>query len=175
MPTNYLILLIALAIIVAMNPRIVSQLYNTVLGRIILLLFVVYFACLNLTLGLLAVFIIIIFSNQYTVYAEGMQTIGDDNVTPDTTVGQTVLTRAATKQEEKPGEPTLSELKSQPPLDGVDKEDIRDTIMSKSSKTLPIDTNAMKSTENVAAFSMPSVNNASLNEGFCPGALSFQM
>ena len=173
MPIKLLALLVAIAFILLMNPRI--DLYNTFLGRIILLLIVVYFTSLNLTLGLLAVFIIIIFSNQYTVFAEGMQTIGDDNVTPDTTGSQPVLTRAATKQEEVSADPTISELKNQQLVGGVDKEDIRNTMMPKSSKTLPTDPNMMKSSENVAAFSMPSINSSSLTEGFCPGALSFQM
>ena len=53
---------------------------------------------------------------------------------------------------------------------GIDKEDIRNTIMSKNSKTIQIDPSVMKN-EDVNAYN-PSMltNTSSMTEGFCPCA-----
>ena len=55
----------ALVIILAVNPRSVNNIYNSILGRLFLIGIVILFSMNNLTLGLLAALAIITASNQF--------------------------------------------------------------------------------------------------------------
>jgi hypothetical protein len=78
-------LFIALILILAINPKLLYNAYNTILGRIILIGVLIFFSINNVTLGLLVALCLIIVLNNYTNFAEGMDnmetpaTIGDDN------------------------------------------------------------------------------------------------
>ena len=176
-------LLVALVIILAVKPVIIHNIYNSILGRVVLIAIVVFCAMHNVTLGLLATLIIIIVLNKYGKLTEGMdtmdtpQTIGEDNTA--TTGDHTVLTRAAVKQRVSNNQSStgatpgarISELKANAAAAGIDKEDIRNAIQSKDSNTIPLDHNVMKSDDNVNAFTPSMLNNStSLTEGFCPCA-----
>jgi hypothetical protein len=182
-------LFVALSIILAIQPRMIYDLYNTLLGRLVIIVVIVFFAMHNVTLGLLVVLALIIVSNKFTTFTEGLETmdkttttlgtvpstIGDDNATTGSSADkQTVLTRTATvslNDKDKSGNPTISELKTQAETKGVDKETIKTTIASKPSNSLPVASTS--SSENVQPFTSGMMNNkASLTEGFCPCAAS---
>lgn len=141
-------LFVALVIILAVNPKVVNNIYGTLLGRLFLVCVVIFFAINNTTLGLLAVLALITSSNQFGSFVEGMDnqtptTVGEENV--NTTGGQTVLTNSAVEAVKK----KISELKQSVAdgTTGIDKEDIKNAIMSKDSKSIPVDSNMNSSSE----------------------------
>ena len=157
----------ALVIILAVKPRLVNNIYRTILGRLFLLAIVIFMAMNNITLGLLVVLGIIAASNQFGSLVEGMDNIGDDNT--EVVGKQKVLTKSAVKNVIKD---KLSDLKTKADELGVDKEDIKNAIASKDSKTIPLNPDVMKS-EDVSAYKESMLTNAStLTEGFCPCAAS---
>ena len=171
MKTNSIVaLLVGLIIILAVNPKMVNNIYSSILGRLILVSVVIFFAMNNLTLGLLVALTIIAASNQYGSFTEGFDspiTIGEENV--PITGSQKVLTKMETekmKQEKiDDAKQKISDLKKNAVV-GVDKEDIKNAIMSKDSKTIKPDPNMMKN-EDVNAFT-PSMltKNPTLTESF---------
>jgi hypothetical protein len=156
-----------LVIILAVKPRLLHNMYGTILGRLFLLGIVVFMATNNITLGLLVVLIIIAASNQFESLVEGLENIGDDNTG---VVGkQKVLTKAAAKNDIKNA---LNKIKNIADEFGVDKEDIKNAIASKDSRTIPLNPAVMKS-EDVKAYKQSMLTNSStLTEGFCPCAAS---
>lgn len=143
-------LFVALVIILAVNPKVVNNVYNSILGRLFLVCVVIFFAMNNTTLGLLATLAIITASNQFGSFVEGMDNInsttptiiGEENI--DTNGIKPVLTKAAVKQ-------TISDLKQNiaDGTIGIDKEDIKAAIMSRDSKQLPINSNINKYNDDV--------------------------
>ena len=183
-------LFVALLIILAVNPRMINNIYSTILGRLVLIGVVIFLAMNNLVLGLLVALAIISSINQFGSFVEGMDTmaapvtIGEDNV--PITGQQIVLTKSATADVDA-AKQKISDLKaraasgnlntnmntnSNANSNGIDKEAIRNTIMAKNSKTIQLDANAMKN-EDVNAYN-PSMltNTSSMTEGFCPCAAS---
>jgi hypothetical protein len=160
-------LFVALVIILAVKPRLVNNIYRTILGRLFLLSIVIFMAMNNITLGLLVVLSIIAASNQFGSLVEGMDNIGDDNT--EVVGKQKVLTKSAVKKGIKN---KLSDLKTKADELGVDKEDIKNAIASKDSRTIPLNPAVMKS-EDVSAHKESMLKNSStLTEGFCPCAAS---
>jgi hypothetical protein len=183
-------LFVALLIILAVNPRMINNIYSTILGRLVLIGVVIFLAMNNLVLGLLVALAIISSINQFGSFVEGMDTmaapvtIGEENV--PITGQQIVLTKSATADVDA-AKQKISDLKaraasgnlntnmntnSNANSNGIDKEAIRNTIMAKNSKTIQLDANAMKN-EDVNAYN-PSMltNTSSMTEGFCPCAAS---
>jgi hypothetical protein len=185
-------LFVALLIILAVNPRMINNIYSTILGRLVLIGVVIFLAMNNLVLGLLVALAIISSINQFGSFVEGMDTmaapvtIGEDNV--PITGQQIVLTKSATADVDA-AKQKISDLKARAASgnlntnsnsnsntnansNGIDKEAIRNTIMAKNSKTIHLDANAMKN-EDVNAYN-PSMltNTSSMTEGFCPCAAS---
>jgi hypothetical protein len=164
-------LFVTLAVILAINPRIIHEIYNTILGRLVLICIIIFVSMHNVTLGLLITLIIIMLSKEFGILTEGMDnistpdTIGDDN--EDITGKQQVLTKDATNSMIKN---KISDLKKKASELGIDKEDIRNAILSKDSKTIPVSADATSSGE-VDAFTPSMItNSSSLTEGFCPCA-----
>jgi hypothetical protein len=161
-------LFVALVIILAVNPKVVNNIYGSFLGRLFLVGIVIFLTMNNKTLGLLATLAIITALNQFGSLVEGMEnetptTIGDNN--DDTTGSQPVLTKDSVNNIAKK---RISELKQTTTDEtiGVNKEDIKTAIMSKNSKTIPVDKNMTSSTE-VAASSSSMLNpSSSTLEGF---------
>lgn len=154
-------LFVILVIILIVNPRIINNIYNSILGRIILVGLVIFFATNNTTLGLLVALTIIIASNQFGSFVEGMEnqvptTIGEDNV--ESTGSIKVLTDSAVNKK-------ISELKEQANSEnGIDKEDIKAAIMPKDSHQLPV---SKDSSNEVSASSSGMLNASSAKlEGF---------
>lgn len=122
----YFILLIILFIVYYMyNPPLISKLYNTLGGKIILVI-IIFFACtINLVTGLI-VLLIIIFAKPILL-KEGLETSGVQ------------------------GEPLFINPDSKETDYSIDKESLKTSIMPKSSNTLPV-SHQSYSTENVEAF-----------------------
>lgn len=165
-------LFVALVIILAVNPKIVNNIYGSILGRLFLISVLIFLTMNNTTLGLLVALAIIAALNQFGSFTEGMDnmetttTIGEENV--DTTGEKSVLTKSAVESAKK----KISDLKEQAAEGtiGVDKEDIKDAIMSKESNTIPTDPNMNKSTEvNPSSSGMLRPASSTL-EGFSPYA-----
>ena len=170
MKTNSIMaLFVALVVIFAVNPRMVNNLYSSVLGRLLLISIVIFLSMKSVSLGLLVVLTIIAASNQFGSFAEGFEmpeTIGEDNV--PITGQQKVLTNSDTTKK-------VSELKATVASGevGVDKEDIKTAIMAKDSKTMQPDPNMMKN-EDVSAFNPGMLTKTtSVTEGFCPYAAAY--
>lgn len=140
-----------LVIILAIHPRIINNIYGSILGRLLLVGMVVFFAMNNTVLGLLVALSIITAMNQFGSFVEGMENNNTDK--------QTVLTDSAVKN-------TISKLK-QEISEGVDKEDIKMAIASKSSKQIPVDP-TMNNSSDVSASSPDILNptSKSSKEGF---------
>ena len=73
-------LFVFLAIILAINPSIINNVYNTMLGRLVLILVIIFLSMNNVTLGLLVALVLIIVLNEYGSLTEGLTNIA----TPDT-------------------------------------------------------------------------------------------
>lgn len=165
-------LFVALAIILAVNPKIVNNIYGSILGRLFLIAIVIFFSLNNVTLGLLVALAVISSLNQYGSFVEGFEapvTIGEENV--PITGKQQVLTKTASEEASKQ---KISDLKTNIAngIVGVDKEDIKNTIMPKNSKSIQIDPSVMKSDE-VNAHSPNTLTKVTgLTESFCPYAAS---
>lgn len=177
-------LFVALIIILALNPRILNNIYSTILGRLALIGIVIFFSMNNVILGLLVALAIITASNQFGSFVEGSfvegmdtmaQTIGEDN-TP-ITGQQVVLTKTALPADSV--KQKISELKASTNASttnastGVDKETIRNSIMPKDSKTIKLDPNMMKNDDVNAYDQSMLTNTSSMTEGFCLYAATF--
>jgi hypothetical protein len=173
-------LFITLVIILAVNPRFINNIHNSILGRFFLVAMVVFFARYNMTLGLLFALVIISASNQFTTFVEGMdnnsRTIGDD--TSSGTTGTQPVVTTDSSQTEKINqlkaklEDAQTQLQAHAEAAGISKEDVKNAIASKQSNSIPVDKSTMSS-ENVSAHTPGMVRNSStLTEGFCPCAAS---
>jgi hypothetical protein len=171
MKTNSIMaIFVTLIVILALNPRMVSNIYDTILGRLVLIGVVVFLSMKSVTLGLLVALTIISGLNQFGSFVEGFETpttIGEDNV--PTTGKQVVLTDSETEKVNN-AKKTISDLKAQAQSQGIDKEDIKTAIMAKDSSTIQTDPN-MTTNENVEAFSTNMFT--SLKDGFYSAAPAF--
>ena len=93
-----LVLFILLVVILMTNPGFYNNLYNNVLGRVFLIIILIFFAINNVTLGLLVALIIIIGTNVY--FVEGMEknsTNGDKASTATAAESNTAISVAISK------------------------------------------------------------------------------
>ena len=176
-----LILFVLLVIILAINPKLIKQMYNNILGRLLILLAIIFCAMNNVTLGLLLTLCLIILLNRYNTFTEGLdtmgittpQTIGDDNVVANSEPGQkiNVTTNVPTSI---PLGSRLSDLKAKLASNssigvnggnGVDVPAMQQTINAVPSNTLPIQ--KMTSSEDVNAASQGTLDTNTLTENFC--------
>ena len=181
-------LFVFLAIILAIKPSIINNVYNTMLGRLVLILVIIFLSMNNVTLGLLVALVLIIVLNEYGSLTEGLTniatpdtvgsipatdniTVGEDNVPQ--TGGQIVLTKDTSKKLSELKAENASGINSIQPT-GVDPVQMSEQVRPKASTSIPIDKTAMAS-EEVSAHTPSMVSNtSSLTEGFCPCAASFQ-
>jgi hypothetical protein len=113
------------------KPRVFYNLYNHILGRVLLIGVVIFLTMFNVTLGLLAALCLIIASNMFFMEGLDNMTIGDDNAVSPDEAKIKVSTRAAKREETIEGE--------EDKVVGVDRQRVHETIQSKSSKTIPVD------------------------------------
>jgi hypothetical protein len=171
-------LFLLLVVILVLKPRIILNMYDNILGRVVLIGIVVFFTTCNVALGLLAALCLIIISNIFSIVGSNMEgltnlddgttqpglTIGDDNVSPtDTNDKLKVITKAKANAITGDGS-KLSEIQAQSQAaaeEGIDRQTVQETIQSKSSKSIPVDKTKFESTEVQA--SEPTTN---VTEGF---------
>ena len=182
MKTNSIVaIFIALIVILALKPKMVNNIYSSILGRLFLVSVVVFLSMRSVTLGLLVALTIIAGLNQFGSFVEGFETpttVGEENV--PTTGKQVVLTDSETEKVNNTKQ-KISDLKAQAQdakqsqitsqTNGVDKEDIKAAIMAKDSRTIQLDPNMMTN-ETVEAFSTNIFNSLS-KEGFYSAAPAF--
>jgi hypothetical protein len=145
-------LFLMLISILIVNPLVIYNVYNNILGRVILIIIVIFLTINSVTLGLLAALCLIIASNMY--FIEGLEnmnmidgvTIGDDNVNTSSSSDKKIrVITSSTKIHHPTKDSKISELKSIAQEDGVDRQTIEESIRSKSSDTLPTSENSQNS------------------------------
>jgi hypothetical protein len=150
-------LFVLLVIILMLKPRVLFNLHKNILGRVVLIGVILFFTTCNVTLGLLSALCLIIVSNMF--FTEGLNnlsglTVGDDNMDGSLNNGNTISVE--TKEQAKANAKTIvtskdgakiSELQEQAQTGGVDRTSIRDSIESKSSKSIPTDKSVFRSEE----------------------------
>ena len=158
-------LFVALVVILAVNPKLINNIYGTILGRLFLVCVVIFFAMNNTTLGLLVALAIITASNQFGSFVEGMENQSPTTPTTPTTIGQDsdvngtqpVLTDGAVKKR-------ISEIKDEI-ANGTN---VVDSIgldrKAVPSSQLPVSTNS--SSENVTPSSQGMLSSTATLEGF---------
>jgi K+-sensing histidine kinase KdpD len=164
-------LFLLLVVILIVNPRVFYNLYNNILGRVLLIGVILFFTTFNVTLGLFAALCLIIASNMFfteglttlngsdsTMIQPGM-TIGDDNVTQSSLPDDAKI-KVTTKAAEKDKGTKISVLMDKAETQGVDRQTIQETMQSKSSKSIPINNQMFKS-EDV----MPNETTSTVLEG----------
>ena len=134
MKNGILGLFVLLVVILIVNPRIFFNLYNNILGRVVLIGVVLFLTTFNVTLGLLGALCLIIASNMFFMEGLDNMTVGDDNAasTDDAKIKVTSGGKASEKTKTK--EPV-----------GVDLQRVHETIQPKNSKSIPVDKNNFKS------------------------------
>jgi hypothetical protein len=114
------VLFIVLILILVISPSLIKNMYSSFLGRICLVVIVLFFAMNNMTLGLLTALVFIIFSNMIFSQQEGLDNM-ESSANANTSVD------AQSKEKDK----TMIETNN------VDLETIKNSIQSKPSSTLP--------------------------------------
>lgn len=147
------VLFVLLILILAIKPSIIKNIYGSFLGRVILIMIVLFFAMNNITLGLLTALVFIIFSNM--VFREGLDNM--DSTSTTTTTPTTPSIDTSTDSASMPSSTTSTSStdstkddKEKPlasSLGNIDLATIRDSLQAKASSTLPVE--APSSTEDV--------------------------
>jgi len=138
-------LLVFLILILLVRPSVFQNLYSSVLGRILLIFAVIFFAMNSITLGLLCALVIIIASSMY--FTEGLETMNNASKT-----NATAAVAQPSPKTETPKPKQNTESKQKPETTGVDLETIKETIQPKASSSLPVI--PPSSTEKVAPSSV---------------------
>ena len=144
-----LVLFTVLILVLVINPSFIKNMYSSILGRILLVFIVLFFAMNNMTLGLLVAMIFIVFSNllyanENTDTKEGLDNM-DATATPSTATAPTATatatapmptataqmpTATATTDKKKVNSPVSN-------IGNIDLETIKNSIQSKPSSSLP--------------------------------------
>lgn len=139
--TNVLVgLFLVLVLILFVTPSLLRNLYSNSLGRMSLILVVLFFAMHNITLGLFSALIVIIAANMFI--SEGLDNMDTTTITP---------VRNAIKEKVDANQVNQTNQVNTTPTSGIDLETIKNSIQSQASSSLP--TNPPTSTENVSPSS----------------------
>jgi hypothetical protein len=136
-------LFLALVLILALNPKMINNIYDNVLGRIVLICLVIFFALNNVTLGLLVVLVIITALNQFF---EGFEPNGQS------------VNRAVQMNLNNPN------IIKEDGISSINLQDLRNTTMPKDSNTIQVDKNMNRSEE--VDPSTSNMLNSNLKENF---------
>lgn len=143
-------LFVMLVVVLVVNPRAIHNMYNNILGRVVLIALIIMFAMNNVTLGLLVALCIIIATNMYMF--EGLENMPveakgqTDAKTQDTVNVITNATSNATAN----ADDLKDKLKKETPStskDGVDKVAMESTLQSKPANSMPVSKNDFSSDE----------------------------
>jgi hypothetical protein len=171
---------ILMVIILWINPELIYNLNKSFIGKLIILIIIVFFSSTNIILGLLTIFIYFVILDKYRYVIEGM--ISEDKIITNDTIGEIkkngkiknseMKNNKMKNNEMKNNEMKNSEMVKQNIKDseekeknknkiiistsnnsnGVDIQDIRDSIASKDSNSFPLSKKMFKSTEDVEPF-----------------------
>jgi hypothetical protein len=154
---------ILIVIISLLNPELIYNLNKSFIGKLIILIIITFFSSANIILGLLTIFMYFIILDKYKYVIEGM--ISEEKITTENTIGE--IKNSETKQnleKKKNGEITKNmkdtEEKDKNKIiistfnnsNGVDIQDIRDSIASKDSNSFPLSKNMFKSSDDIEPF-----------------------
>lgn len=135
-------LFFSLILIIAIQPRLLTKVYSSILGRFFLILVVLFFAMNNVTLGLLTALIVVIASSMHL--REGLDTM--DSTTTDTntnTLDHPVVAAKAIQAKREVNktsgdDTTTTDITTDTATDGIDLETIKNSIQAQSSNSLPV-------------------------------------
>jgi hypothetical protein len=164
-------LFILLVIILITNPGFYNNMYNNVLGRVVLIAILIFFATNNVTLGLLVALIIIIGTNMY--FIEGMDTMADKGATDKVATSKAAITSAELELSGSKGttigddgvipDSSITTKKiivtSNKKL-GNDRQSLEETIKAKPSGQIPV------AKENFTSAEVTAFDEHGLSEGF---------
>ena len=136
---------IILILILLLSPSLLKNLYSSTLGRIILIIVVLFFAMSNVTLGLFTALLIILASHMSL--KEGLDNM--DSSTMQTSLNTPV--RDAIKDKVQSNQTTAPPTTASTSSSGVDLETIKNSIKSQASASLP--TTPPTSSEDIAPSS----------------------
>lgn len=139
---------ILLFIISLINPQIIYTLDKSFIGKLVILIVIVFFSSANIILGLLTIFIYFSVLEKYKYIIEGMTT-NENNQNNQTHEEKKEKNTKDTKGiKNKKDKIIISTSNS----NGIDIQDIRDSIASVDSNSLPLSKNMFKSNDNVEPF-----------------------
>jgi len=148
---------ILLIIISSMNPELIYNLNKFYIGKLIILIVIIFFASSNIVLGLLTIFMFFLILNKYRYVIEGMT--NDDPIITNNTIGE--ITEKNTDKNKNTTDENKSIKKNKIIIttsgvnsDGIDIQDIRDSIASKDSNSFPLSKNMFKSSDDVEPFNI---------------------
>lgn len=145
---------ILILIISFFNPELIYNLNKSFIGKLTILIVIIFFSSSNIILGLLTIFIYFAILDKYRYVIEGM--ISEEKINTENTVGE--IKNNETKNNEtkkiKPKDENKNKIiiSTSNNSNGVDIQDIRDSIASKDSNSLPLSKNMFKSSDNVEPF-----------------------
>lgn len=145
---------ILILIISFFNPELIYNLNKSFIGKLTILIVIIFFSSSNIILGLLTIFIYFAILDKYRYVIEGM--ISEEKINTENTIGE--IKNNETKNNEtkkiKPKDENKNKIiiSTSNNSNGVDIQDIRDSIASKDSNSLPLSKNMFKSTDNVEPF-----------------------
>ena len=149
---------ILILIISIINPELIYNLNKSFIGKIIILIVIIFFSSSNIILGLLTIFMYFAILDKYRYVIEGM--ITEEKINTENTIGQ-IKNNETTKNnetkkigdsEEKTKNKNKIIISTSNNSNGVDIQDIRDSISSKDSNSLPLSKNMFKSNDDVEPF-----------------------
>ena len=145
---------ILILIISFFNPELIYNLNKSFIGKLIILIVIIFFSSSNIILGLLTIFIYFAILDKYRYVIEGM--ITEEQINTENTIGKIKNneTKKIGNSEEKSEDKNKNKIiiSTSNNSNGVDIQDIRDSIASKDSNSLPLSKNMFKSTDNVEPF-----------------------
>lgn len=156
---------ILIVIISWINPELIYNLNKSFIGKVIILIIIIFFSSSNIILGLLTIFMYFIILDKYRYVIEGMMT--EDKIDTENTIGK-IKTNEIKKNikdfEGKDDDKNYDKNKdnnnnknkiiisTSDNSNGVDIQDIRDSIASKDSNSFPLSKKMFKSTDDVEPF-----------------------
>jgi hypothetical protein len=145
---------ILIFIISWINPELIYNLNKFYIGKLIILMIIIFFSSENIILGLLAIFIYFAILDEYRYVIEGMT--NEEQIITKDTIGEIKqdnpsLSETEGKEKSKKTDKIIISTENSN-TNGVDIQDIRDSIASKDSNTLPLSKNMFKSSEDVEPF-----------------------
>lgn len=143
---------ILILIISFFNPELIYNLNKSFIGKLIILIVIIFFSSANIVLGLLTIFMYFVILDKYRYVIEGMTT--EETITTENTIGEIKnnKTKKLKDSQEKTKDNNKIIISTSDNSNGVDIQDIRDSIASKDSNSLPINKNTFKSSDDVEPF-----------------------